>query len=225
MKRIIFSDVHLGSPDRLYYREFERFLRYECTKYDEIIILGDLFELWTSTSEKILHFEQSTIKLLKWLDSNYKVIFIPGNHDFMYHDVMEFNNVKYPHYRFSAGGRGFYITHGHLQSYESKMKCYKIFNWIMNIGIFAKLLNHIFSTPKQELIERIFKWMKGDKQEVTVNALRKASMDIPGYVIMGHTHKCEVRNMYANTGNWLSNMDYITINEKGNVKKHTYDCK
>ena len=85
--KIFISDLHLGDGSRTddfnRDRELIEFLDYVESKASELIIVGDLFELWQSDLERVLFAHDKVIKRLLSLREKIKLTYVIGNHDYI----------------------------------------------------------------------------------------------------------------------------------------------
>lgn len=227
--KILFSDVHLGHADFMNIKEFNDFLElcYD-DKYEEVIIVGDLFELWTSTVENILGYYRTRQLMKKIAD---KTTFVPGNHDMLWHyhlkDYFKFNRVVYPEYVFNYCDKVYYVSHGHTYSLESHFRGYKIFSLLMSIGMFSKLFYAMFKEPQYQWLEKIYRRISVNNTNNTIDIQRNAAEELIktynyDYIIFGHTHSMLSEGKYYNTGSWLEGMDYLVIDNDGMITTNTY---
>lgn len=109
----VISDLHIGDgsrKDNLSHRGREKllysFLEYVDRNNGELIITGDLFELWRHRIDVILEERQNLLEMLSGLD----VTYVPGNHD---SEVLPYiGSNKVPHKFFKCARRAFYRVIG-----------------------------------------------------------------------------------------------------------------
>ncbi len=87
-KIIVISDVHLGEEECLFndksiLHEFKSKISSEGRKgtVDELIILGDLFDLSLASQEKVYEKAGEFFKEMKEIEHLHNIVFVPGNHD------------------------------------------------------------------------------------------------------------------------------------------------
>ena len=85
--KIFISDLHLGDGSRTddFNRDKEllEFLDFAENQASELIIVGDLLELWQSDLERILFAHDKVIKRLLSLREKIKLTYVIGNHDYI----------------------------------------------------------------------------------------------------------------------------------------------
>ncbi len=85
--KIFISDLHLGDGSRT--DDFSRdqqflfFLEFIKSEAKELIILGDLFELWQADLDKVVFKHSQVINKLLFLRNKIKVTYVIGNHDYL----------------------------------------------------------------------------------------------------------------------------------------------
>ncbi len=77
---IFIADLHLSWRKLGAARAFFQFLKTDATRYEELFILGDLFEFWLGDDTAFL--ARPVIRALKsYVDSGHKLYFVQGNRD------------------------------------------------------------------------------------------------------------------------------------------------
>ena len=83
MSAVLISDLHLNESDLALYDKFERFLSSKVNGFDNLFILGDLFETWIGDDNES-EFNKSVIEILKKVSTDgIKVFLMHGNRDFL----------------------------------------------------------------------------------------------------------------------------------------------
>ncbi len=82
MTKIVISDTHLGSPNATLsdFDEFKRVLKEANNDLEEIILLGDIVDLWVKTLPEALKIALPFFRAIGELRPE-KVVYVPGNHD------------------------------------------------------------------------------------------------------------------------------------------------
>ncbi len=210
MKRVVISDLHIGSA---YCKEEElsRFLNgLEC---DELILAGDIVDF-----VKIPIFSGLSFEILHKIVSFPRVVYIIGNHDFSF-DAFAGKSLNHIHfmekYEFEEAGRTFRIEHG--DRYEKGFWS----NW--SEGVLLKIVS-----VAQDWIERRFSidlatwWANralAKRKLVRIWDIIDFNNDVD-VAIMGHSHRPEVViwvdqeeqiKTYVNTGDWVEHTTYAQI--------------
>jgi UDP-2,3-diacylglucosamine pyrophosphatase LpxH len=241
------SDIHLGDGSKAddFHRdqEFIDFIRWTDNKCSEIVILGDLYELWQADLQDILWAHPNVVKVLE--HRRHKITFVHGNHDFLPYSRLVSNVYTTPY---------IWAEHGHAYDKFNKETGKKnpLFQLKWPIGRYITLAvaelerwvspNADIWLEKQRqrfgnfLVEAALlqnkEWDKSDSDQVRVkvNKLKKVFNDRP-VSVMGHTHQPEVSKIkvdhlhssfiYANCGTWVDG-DYptfITVEDGGAFSK------
>lgn len=85
--KVFISDLHLGDGTRTedFHRDnqFLKFLDFVEKNAAELIIVGDLLELWQSDLDKILFTHNEVINRILVLSKKIKITYVVGNHDYV----------------------------------------------------------------------------------------------------------------------------------------------
>ena len=218
MKRIIISDLHIGSK---FYKEEELISFLKSIEYDQLILAGDIIDFI-----KIPIFTARTAELVRSIDFSKDILYIVGNHDYA---LKAFRGEKFMRmtfldkYEFKEGGRKFRVEHG--DRYETGLVHRNLL--IKIISIFQDCIERTFNIDlsswyvnykiKRRKLRRIWDILK-----------RNEDVDV---LIMGHAHcpECiiwvdqeQVIKTYVNSGDWVSHASYVEINN-GVVRLRKYD--
>ncbi|HIL27365.1 MAG TPA: hypothetical protein EYG21_08305 [Nitrospinaceae bacterium] len=218
MKRIIISDLHIGSK---FYKSEEllKFLKSEY--YDELILAGDIIDFI-----KIPMFTERCLEILKAINYEKKIIYIVGNHDESLLKLVgkKIKNVEFvKRYEFESFGRKFRIEHG--DDYD---------RGVLHNRIFVKLLSVIQSILEYTFDFDLTTWwtekqIKKHKLRSVIHILRHHP-DIDVF-IMGHNHIPEAIiwveadqtiKTYINAGDWVTHQTYVSIID-GVARLRTFD--
>jgi len=213
MKRVIISDIHIGSKN---YKAKELIVFLENAEYDQLILAGDIIDLI-----KIPSFTRRFLDIIKAVDFSKEIIYVVGNHDYPFKGLIgsELYNLKFvDKYEFEEEGRSFRIEHGDryergLVKRDFLMKIISIFHdWIdrtFDLDLATWFVEYKLKRRKLRRIWDILKW----NDDVDV-------------IIMGHSHHPEaiiwVDNKqciktYVNCGDWVSHQSWVSV-EKGIVR-------
>ena len=207
MKRIIISDLHIGSK---FYRSEEllKFLKSEC--YDELVLAGDIIDFI-----KIPVFTERCLEIISAVDYSKKIVYVVGNHDDSLLSLVgkKIHNVEFmKRYDFESFGRKFRVEHG--DQYDKGVLHNRIFVKILSVvqGILELTFNFDFTTWWTE------KQIKKHKLRSAIHIIRHhPEIDV---FIMGHTHIPEAIvwieadqtiKTYINAGDWVSHQTYVSI--------------
>ncbi len=240
MEKIFISDIHLGDGSRTddFHRDKELidFLDFVERESRELIINGDLFELWQAKLEKILFAHKEVVRRLLSLTKRIKVTYVIGNHDYV------------PFVRLVGSGIGIELEY---RDDKNKLICehgnrYDVFNRYSNPLRSIKWPAGKYFTVLMASMERLINpdidiWFKG-KLEKTEEYSREAALVrnkitpsskeylikgghfgefkeavqrhiSDGYriVVFGHTHRAQLsivgKGIYANCGSWADGIE------------------
>ncbi len=202
MKRVIISDLHIGSK---YAREEELAHFLKTIKCDELILAGDIIDFI-----KVPTFTEQSHALFDIIDNfEGKVIYIIGNHDISFKNMAGRQTFGI---LFIDGRRKYRIEHGH--KYERGI-------------VHKRFLMNVISVF-QDLIERIINFNLSEWYHNSIKAKRKLKRiweiiewnNEADVFIMGHIHTPEVLiwvdhnekiKTYVNTGDWVEHQTYVVI--------------
>ena len=220
MKRIVISDIHIGSK---YYKaeELTSFLKNE--DYDQLILDGDILDLI-----KAPIFTERAYNLLSAIDYSKEIIYVIGNHDVA---LMGFSGknlfgIKFVEsYEFEESGRKFRIEHG--DKYETGLIHY---NFSMRIiSVIQDWLEHAFNVDLTSwFVNRKIK--KRKLRRIWDILDRNKDVDV---IVMGHSHCPEAiiwvderQNIktYVNSGDWVSHQSYVEIID-GVIRLRSYESE
>jgi UDP-2,3-diacylglucosamine pyrophosphatase LpxH len=108
MKRVIISDLHIGSK---YSKEKELLEFLNLIECDELILAGDIIDFI-----KVPSFTEQSGALFKILDNfKHKIIYIIGNHDISFKKMIgiQVYGIQFcAEYEFTSGGKKYRVEHG-----------------------------------------------------------------------------------------------------------------
>lgn len=243
--KIFISDIHLGDGSKAddFHRdkEFLDLLYYVDDKNAELIILGDLYELWQSRLEKIMYAHPEICKRLHGLGD--RVNYIYGNHDYL-----PFSKIWPEAYLDRINGLSLFACHGHqLDFYNNFENPLWNLKWpigryiTLAVGLLERLINPDIDTWLQAMryklgtftVEAAEIQNKGgirddaEKLYQAMDSQRQSSQGVSDICIFGHTHepmleeKINVVNkyrraIYANCGAWTDDAypTFIALTKK-----------
>ena len=231
-KSVLFlSDLHLGVKDSKYSNVFQldpaKFATYinnAIKRFDLIVLIGDVFELWVGTvgAEAIDHeiygkrvkeiwesWEQTPMKkALKKLLNSPSTVLVAGNHDwgiFEYPVELPFSCRHVSGVQITAGSKKIFAAHGHQfdpQCDTEKSKFWEVSKAFMEIGGW---ISELTNTPMNDIQGLVSTVSTGD-EKLTEGALKLIERDGLDLVLFGHTHvamaksTADGKRWYVNTG-------------------------
>ena len=230
---VVLSDVHLGT----YGCHSEELLRYLKTiKPKKIILNGDIIDMWQFNKR---YWPKSHMQVVKHitglLAKGVKIIYLPGNHDEM---LRKFAGLKLGSFRIAnkvvlnLNGKRAWVFHGDV--FDVTMQYSK---WLAKLGAAGYdtliLINAFVNWCLEKLGREKISLSKRVKDSVKsavkfINKFENTASDIAisneyDYVICGHIHQPEIRQIitekgsvtYLNSGDWVENL--TTLEYDGRV--------
>ena len=209
MKRLIISDIHIGSR---YYKADQVKALLQTIEYDQLILNGDILDLI-----KVPIFTDRALCLLKAIDPSKEIIYVVGNHDISFKGFVgnSIGPVKFVNsYEFEEKNRTFRVQHGDI--YDK--------GWIKD-SFWIKLLSLVQNSIENYFNIDLTSWYvsrKIKKRKLKrIWDLLDANSDVD-VIILGHTHipeaviwvnEREEIKTYINCGDWVSHTSYVLIDD------------
>ena len=229
-KTWVVSDIHLRRDDPRA-EIFAKFIKDSTA--DNIVLLGDIFDIWIGKSEELERIHFPVVHALVTESKKRRIIYVEGNHDFHLVWLDEKTDViRATEIEVKINGDIFFLSHGDIFSGELSHRIYrrvilkteKIFKYITN-GYFEKVVNsggEILAglSHKRNMLPNL----RGKRSSIFSNMVKYAIRlsEKRGYrcVVFGHCHIPAVLNMngfiFANSGFWGSKKGtYLEISDKG----------
>jgi len=184
-KLLVINDLHLGDgskADDFGDNDMNLISWIRHINPDNIILNGDIFELWQFGLHSI---EEKHSVILKWIEETYKPIYIKGNHDYTLTGRSRYVITL-------KNGDQIYIAHGHQSDNLMKNPISRFFTWCVGkIELLFPNIDNIWA-----------------KSKVAYNKAYNYAVDILGLgynnVILGHTHQVRLGNVISPRGYWNS---------------------
>jgi UDP-2,3-diacylglucosamine hydrolase len=232
MNSIFFSDVHIQDNESTHSKLIYKFIKEEASRYKNIYILGDLFDVWPCTRQYLLKRYSLFLDLLQQLAKNgHRIIYIEGNHDFKFKKYFETLGLQtfQQETAIELGAKKIHLSHGDLanpydESYPRLRKTLRSpllhfglnllpSKWVFKLGSTWSNWSrgrHDTSASHQEKIRNIYR----------ESAEKKFSEGFD-VVLMGHTHipddyqitLHDKKHRYLNLGDLLHNFTYVVFEE------------
>lgn len=229
---VVISDVHLGT----YGCKAKELLRYLNSIQPEILVLnGDIIDIWQF---KKSYFPKPHLKVIKKILSfatkNTDVYYITGNHDEMFRKFTDFELGKLKVCNkicLEIDQKKTWIFHGDVfdasvqhskwiaklggKGYDLLIVINNVVNWVLDKMGKEK---YSFSKKIKNNVKKAVKYI-GDF-ELTASEL--AIDNHYDYVICGHIHQPQIRNVvnkkgactYLNSGDWIENLSALEYHNK-----------
>ena len=215
MKTFCASDLHLGY-EHTNYDKVCKFLDLAESKSDELILCGDIFDLWRYPVDKIdkttmVGFKEA-LNSLKEVSKKIPIKIITGNHDYNLDKVWNKNLRK--DYSFEITNSFYkgdiYFTHGWEFDVIQRFGSFA-YGWL--VESFPYIYQKWFKKPSQ------VSSTKNDSQYgVSIRVHKEAEkFTIKNnfkYIIIGHTHIPTIFNHVVDCGDFIDSCSYIIIENK-----------
>jgi UDP-2,3-diacylglucosamine pyrophosphatase LpxH len=223
MKTLVLSDVHLGSP--LVTNKLELIALIRSSKYDRIVLNGDIFDTWEQTFFSIILNNFDFVQSLKEVSKEKLIYYIMGNHDPDKKDLQKtFPDIVFSE-KIKLNG-DVLIIHGHefdslVTKYSWFAKLIFIPNWYFerlfhwNLKAFFRKLFYSISNKSDK---KYFNKLIGDIEQQAVEKYKNECR----YLIIGHTHTPKIVEgeecTYINCGDIIHNKTCIEFDETKQFK-------
>lgn len=229
-KTVVISDTHLGNK----YCQSEKLLQLVSNlKCDNLILNGDIIDMWVK-NKKWTTTENTIIqKVLRMARKGTNVYYLIGNHDYKFRDYVgtEFGNVKIERELILDDCLFF---HGDKMDFVVSSPSLKFlafvgdfgYNVLMRLNAIDRFIKRKFgySIGKETLSQRVKRAVKKAMFIHTFErlAIYEAKKSNCNKVFCGHIHIADISYideiMYCNSGDFMEDSSYITIDFKNNVE-------
>lgn len=221
---VVLSDIHLGT----YGCHATELLRYlKSIKPKAIILNGDIIDIWQFSKRYWPSTHMMVVKhLIGLIAKDVPVYFIPGNHDEMLRRFKGFNlgSLKIMNkLSLKIDGKRIWVFHGDvfdvvMQNSKWLAKMGAIgYDTLILINRFANFISQKMGRGKLSLSKKVKNTVKSAVK--FINNFEDTVCDIAAenrydYVICGHIHHPEIKDMhtkhgdvvYMNSGDWIENL-------------------
>lgn len=217
MKTFCASDLHLGY-EHTNYDKVCKFLDLAESKSDDLILCGDIFDLWRYPIAKIdettmVGFKEA-LNSLKEVSKKIPIKIILGNHDYNLDKVWNKNlrkdyNVEIKNDITDYQG-SIYFTHGWQFDVRQRLGSFA-YGWL--VTSFPYIYQKWFKKPSQMGLTKSDSPYKMSKR-VHNEAEKFAIKNNLNYIVMGHTHIPTVLNHVIDCGDFIDSCSYVIIENK-----------
>ncbi len=237
---IVLSDVHLGTYG-CHAKELLAYLK--SVKPKQVVLNGDIVDIWQFSKRYWPKSHMKVVKLImEWVSNGVKVHYITGNHDEMLRKFAGFRMGSFSICNklvLNVHGKKAWVFHGDV--FDVTMQHSK---WIAKLGAvgydFLILLNRAvnFCYKKCGLgpVSMSKRIKNGVKSAIKfISDFEKVAADIAiekefDYVVCGHIHQPEIKNIktdkgsviYLNSGDWIENLTALEYH-KGKWDLYHYE--
>jgi UDP-2,3-diacylglucosamine hydrolase len=212
MNLLVISDLHLSPTSEHRTNQFLQFLESAWKNNDDVLIVGDLFDLWFGWPDLTMQFQRPVLNRMKELFSlGLKVDYVEGNRDFGIHqqEGVLFRRVVSRAWEFDWNGKKIHAEHGDLINRSDHP--YRIWRKISKNRFSYFLLKHLPSIVTLRLGLQLEKNMRNTNRKNKLYYPEQCAqdflmeMDQAGIdvAVVGHFHLEKVLQLRATNRNVL----------------------
>ncbi len=228
MNLLVISDLHLSPTSPQRNEQFLQFLEAAWNHRDQVLIVGDLFDLWFGWDDLTMEFQKPILRRMKELySSGLQVDYVEGNRDFgiFYMQGILFRRVSEGVLRTDWYGRKIHAEHGDLVNEADRQ--YRAWRRISKSRFSYFLLHHLPAFVTLRMALRLEKDMRRTNQkhkmfypvqsaERFLQRLAESGVDL---IVIGHFHvekmvQMQSRNrnvLFYNLPGWEQGFRYLVI--------------
>ncbi len=216
MKILCVSDAHLFK-DTLD-REEKLVDLIENEDYDELILLGDIYDFWFEYRSFIPSYAFKLTSTLVKLSAKKSIVYISGNHDAWIGEFWKDVGIEIHRFFFKKNmyDRDFLFTHGDLVFGDKSSRVIRsIFHNPVAVYLFSILHPDLGAKLARSLSSESKKREEGLYMERILESFRGLDCDV---LITGHLHvpfiHREGQRLLVCTGEWMERYTYVKIYER-----------
>jgi len=222
-KTLIFSDTHLIAGDNPTVKIFKKFCCEIAPKYDQVFILGDLFNTWLGDDLSIGEYKD-LIEDLKNLSIKTKIYILHGNRDFLIgKDFEKYLGVKiiFGPYLLETNSKQYVLVHGDELCTDDIG--YQRLKLVLQNPIIKSIFQKLPKSARLNLSGHLRKksteaqrYKLKEIMDVNPKAVKELMQKYPGAnLIHGHTHRLNTHREKSFTryvlGDWHKTGNAISI--------------
>lgn len=224
----VLSDLHLGPATAERNEKFLRFLADSLHKQDQVLIVGDLFDLWLGWRDLIMEFQRPILEEMKqFASSGLKIDYVEGNRDF---GIEQWQGILFEHVASDSlnikwNGKTIHAEHGDLINESDRP--YRLWRKISKNRASYFLIRHLPALITLRLAVRLEREMKKTNQKhksyypekSAEKFSRKISAQGFDIIVVGHFHMEKTIQMHLQNQNvlfynlpgWENGFRYLVI--------------
>lgn len=229
---LVLSDIHLGTYG-CHAKELLKYLK--SVKPREVVLNGDIVDIWQFSKRYWPKAHMKVVKhIMDWTSKGVKVHYVTGNHDELLRKFVGFHLGTFTianKVLLNLHGKQAWIFHGDV--FDITMQHSK---WIAKLGAIGYdsliVLNRVVNYFSVKLgygpLSMSKRIKNGVKSAVRfINNFEKVAADIAiengyDYVVCGHIHQPEIKNIstekgtvaYLNSGDWIENLTALEYHNR-----------
>lgn len=237
MKAVFLSDAHLSRGEDDGYKNLLGFFNSLGDDIDSLFVVGDFFDFWFCTEDKVYPgFRVIIDKLLELNEKGLNVSLFEGNHDFFLGNYFGRYGIKvYPdEAEVDMDGRKLFVAHGDLVDTSNtrylflrrllRSRIFYVFQRVMPCPVLWKI-SEISSRISKGHLAKPLDGM-ADMMEAFSEVKFEAGFDA---VILGHCHRPQMKQSSVNgrmrtfvtLGDWISHFSYL-LYDNGEFSMRNY---
>lgn len=232
MNLLVLSDLHLSPDTADRNQRFLRFLEQSLADGSEVLLLGDIFDLWFGGDSLTFPFQQAIILQMKRIAAlGLKMVYVEGNRDFYIKRYTSslFQSVSSKSYRRQWGNRMLHVEHGDWINVDDKP--YRFFRTITKNKVAEFTFNHLPSSFLLKQAERLEKKMRNTNLKYKANYpearcrqfVSRTAQEGADVIVVGHFHEeksWEINEhgktvLFFNLPGWESGFRYLVVPDSG----------
>ncbi|MCB0528463.1 MAG: UDP-2,3-diacylglucosamine diphosphatase [Saprospiraceae bacterium] len=214
---VILSDIHLGTFG-CHARELHNYLK--SIEPRTLVLNGDIFDIWYFKKSYFPREHMEVVRrLLKMAVNGTKIYYLTGNHDDL---LRKFGEISLGIIQlrnklvFQIDGKTHWVFHGDVfdasvqrarwlaklggEGYDLLIRINRSINWIRRLFGFAPVS---FAAKVKKGVKGAVKYIS-DFEETAIQIASEKAYD---YVVCGHIHKPQIRQVTANNGHTVTYMN------------------
>lgn len=228
MNLLVLSDLHLSPQTLDRNKLFLNFLEQALAKGDEVLLLGDIFDLWFGREALTFSFQSPILERMKQLKSlGLRMDYVEGNRDFYisrYAGAI-FQQVSSDSYHRRWGQYTLHAEHGDCINLDDKP--YRFFRRLTKNSVAQLLIDCMPSRFLLGQADRLERKMRNTNLKYKMHYpeahckrfIDKTAAENADLIIVGHFHeekswevKCREKNvLFFNLPGWESGFRYLVI--------------
>ena len=224
MSAVLISDLHLHESDPTLFSKFEMFLSSKVYGFNNLYILGDLFETWIGDDDES-KFNKKVIEILKKVSADgMKVFLMHGNRDFLIGESFCYSiNAKLlsDYHIYEDGDSKILLLHGDTLCtddirYQEFRKLVRTESWKGDF-LSKSLKERIdIASGLREMSNEETENKKNEIMDVNLESVRKISNEFNiEKMIHGHTHRPFIHQdknlLRVVLSDWENEVNYATV--------------
>jgi UDP-2,3-diacylglucosamine pyrophosphatase LpxH len=217
MRILAISDVHLGSKSRIAGSDGELCVLLKSEPWDQVVVVGDLFDFWEATFEEIVQAHPTVLATLESLET----VIVIGNHDAQFAGIDCLNGMKVVTgaYTLEDAGTTIVFQHGHEFDKLSLSLTARFFYWLTEkLDAVAQWFAGSGVSLRREIRYSLVESGTAESFSDNVSAGSVLSAPEADVVVSGHTHIPLVKQIgttvYVNCGDFgPEHQTYVVIED------------